>query len=224
MASLSPRQLPKKSCQPSEEDTRLGRKNLFRSTRGYVPDLPADWSRPVTSIELEALHKRASSVEGNRFQERIDSDCSSETVTALRITTDGATGTRQGRRSTRARRGTAASGVYAVEGFRGHLNGNHADGVGDTSLLVSALTSKGPATQKVGDFGTQNGNRTWSATSSCLATAVILLLDATQKSTASPVRSMSTLTDQETPCKRPTYVPLASRQRAAIRFGNERRE
>lgn len=79
----------------------------------------------MTSRELEALHKCASSAEGNRFQERIDSDCSSETVTALRITTDGATGTRQGRRSTRARRDTTPSGVYAIEGLRGHLNGNH---------------------------------------------------------------------------------------------------
>jgi hypothetical protein len=70
----------------------------------------------VTSMELEALHKRASSVEKNRFQERIGSDCSSETVTALCIATDGATGTRHSRRSTRARRGAAPSGVYAVEG------------------------------------------------------------------------------------------------------------
>jgi hypothetical protein len=67
-------------------------------------------------MELEALRKRASFAEGNRFQERIGSDCSSETVTALCIATDGATGTRQGRRSTRARRSAAPSGDYAVEG------------------------------------------------------------------------------------------------------------
>jgi hypothetical protein len=132
---------PKSYLNLAKEVTCLWRRKPPRSTRGSVPDLPADRSRPVTSIETEALYKP------DALPKRTDSKNAAAATAAPNpitfcITTDSATGAGHARRSTRARRVAAPIGVCPVEGIRGYLRTKPPDSTGDNSLLFPALTSK----------------------------------------------------------------------------------
>ena len=198
MASLSPHQLPKTSCQPNEEDTRLGRNRHSRSTRGYAPDLPADWSRPATSVELESVHKRETLAKGTDSKNpsaanavpKPSPPCASPPTVPLEQDKVVAPRVPEAAPHRAAFMPSKDSETICTAASRRH---RRYLGPRFRPDIEKSRDSEGRR------FETQSGNRTWSATSSCLATAVILLPDATRKSAAPPLRNRSMLTNHETP-------------------------